>query len=359
MNVILDKILNDLGNGKAKIIECNKENDVKNFLFFEVKNEIKERLNNCLFFEFYNDGSSKKDIFKELENINKIYQNNRTIILICDLFSFCSPEAIINLFYGNKNVDVIISSNIEVSYKLKNKDTEIRGRYISYFVDPTSFTSINENILHIKPLENYKYKDEAIELYKYLLNHSGEVLTYRSICDSSKIKKDLYFYIKTIEYMNKTKMIYLLEIKNIKDLKKKAYGFIVYPTFIFDLELSDLTYDKKFRLNKESIIVSKLISYGFLVSYAISFYGDYVNNKYITRNVCNAGFLIESYSRKSLIKICFNNDTSIERFIKLKTKIPQIIIVLSNMNLKVDDNGMIYYGLNNFLADGLKNYGKL
>ncbi len=112
-------------------------------------------------------------------------------------------------------------------------------------------------------------------------------------------------------------------------------------------------------MNKEAIIISKLVSYGFLVSYAISFYGDYVNDKYMTRNVYNAGFLIESYNRKSLIKIYFDNDTTIERFIKLKTKIPQIIIVLSNMNLKVVDNGMIYYGLNNFLDDGLKDYGKL
>ena len=355
MELIIEKILNDLGNGMAKIIECNKDIDSKSFLFKNVKNRIKEKINNCLFFEFNNDSLSKKDILKELEKIEKIIKDNKAVILVDDLFSYYAPEAIINLFFGNNNIDLIFTSNIEISYKLKSKETIVRGRYNSYFLEPMIFyEEINKSVLHTKALENYKYQKEAKEIYKYLLNHAGEHLSYHKIYESLKIKKNINFYINVIEYMSKSKMIYFLEIKNIKEFKKKTYGFIVYPTFISDLELSSLSSDKKFIANKEATVVSKLVSRGFNVYAATSYYAAYVNNVYVTRNIYNAGFLIEYYDKKALIKIYFDNDESIERFIKLKTKIPQIIIVLSNMNLKIDDNEIAYYGLENFLKDGDK-----
>ena len=134
MKDIVNKILNSLGNGKAKTIQFTRGYDIKRFLIEELKPSIKEKLTNCLFFEFDADHSFKKDIIPELSNIFRLSKGNRAIVFINDLFGFSSPEAIINVFFGKTNIDAVITTDIDIPFRLKRKDTQVRGRYLHIFL---------------------------------------------------------------------------------------------------------------------------------------------------------------------------------------------------------------------------------
>ena len=109
-------ILDNLGNGKAKVITCNRETEAGNYLLGEVKEAIKGKINNCLFFEFYPEKYSDRNILGRLADIIDFCKDNRAVVLIHDLFFFYYPEAIINVFYGKNNIDIdgnhIVSCNI-------------------------------------------------------------------------------------------------------------------------------------------------------------------------------------------------------------------------------------------------------
>ncbi|MBQ8142019.1 MAG: hypothetical protein IJ194_02530 [Bacilli bacterium] len=353
-------ILDNLGNGKAKIITCNKETEAGDYLLGEVKEAIKGKINNCLFFDFYPEKYPNRNILGRLADIIDFCKDNRAVVLIHDLFFFHYPEAIINVFYGKNNIDGIITSDIEVSYKLKDKDTQVRGRYIRFFLAPMLYgDEIKSKDYHVKALENYGAKDAAIELYKYLVNHSGEVLSFRQVLEQTKsIDRRLMFYVDTINLMNKLGMIYLLKRVDVKDMDELSSGFVYYPTFISDIDLTDLPNEKKFKLKYEAFLVAKMFSENYMVNRAISYHADTIDGKYKSRVEFNRGFLIEYFNRKCIIKIDFSdNNEMIENFKKAKTHIPQMVAVLGHMELIVDKAGIAYYGLENLLEKGLKGYG--
>ena len=97
-------ILDNLGNGKAKIITCNRETEAGDYLLGEVKEVIKGKINNCLFFDFYPEKYPDRNILGRLAGIIDFYKDNRAVVLIHDLFFFHYPKAIINVFYSGGHV---------------------------------------------------------------------------------------------------------------------------------------------------------------------------------------------------------------------------------------------------------------
>lgn len=358
MKDTVNKILDSLGNGKAKTIQFTRGYDIERFLFEELKPAIKEELSNCLFFEFDSDHSFKKDIIPELSNIFKMSKGNRVIIFINDLFSFSSPEAIINVFFGKTNIDAVITTDIDIPFRLKRKDTQVRGRYLHIFLPPVSYgDDIISKDFHLQAIESLPSRADAAELYKFLLRNSGKPLSFRKIVESSGLSKSIRFCIDTIDYMEKAGMIYVLRRVDVAKMKTISSGIVFYPTFISDLDLTDLTYVEKYKLKNDAYLIAKMVSEGYEVARAISYNGGVIDGKYKSRIEIDRGFLIKCFDRKCIIRIDDGNEEEETRFKKMKCSIPQVIALLGEMELRVDDNGIAYYGLHTILKKGLNGYG--
>ena len=360
MSDIVEEIVKNLWNGKAAVIQFNHDANADDFLFKRLKKEIESSQNKPAVFSVLKDSFVPKDVVRDIANIIEFSKGNKIVFLIHDLFHFASPEAIINLFYGKEDVAAVITADMDVAFSLKGKDTQVRGRYDKYFLAPELYgDDIQACDYHLGALHGFSSKEEAARLYKFLVNHSGEVLSFRQIYENSNTCKSLPFCISAINYMNKAGMLYILERVVIKDGKKLSSGKVFYPTFISDLDLADLPESKRYKIKKEAYLVAKLFSENYKVSRAISYYSVNVGGQYNTRTEFNRGFLVESFDRKCVIKIDFKDEdeTMMARFKKAINNIPHIIAVLGRMGLRFDDNGIAYCGLENLLLKGLDAYG--
>ena len=359
MKQIIKDLINNLWNGKANIIHVNKSMDIDDFLLRDVKKAIDENSENYFFFHAYPGNTKDVDLLNSIQKTMDLLKDNKMVFIIQDLFYFQSPQAIINAFYGKKNITAIITTNIDIVYALKNDDTQIRGRYTKYFLAPELYGDVvDTSNYHLDGLFNFFSKKEAAEIYKYIVWHSGEVLSFRQLYESIKVNKTLPFYIEAINYMNKAGMLYILSRVEIKEGKKLSSGIVFYPTYVSDIDLTDLPNEKKFKLKNEAYLVAKMLSNNCIVYRAISYYGDTIDGKYKSRVEFNRGFLIEYYDRKCVIKIDFgDDDNAIDRFKKAKSNIPHMIAVLGQMELRVDKEGMAYCGLQTLFEKGLDGYG--
>ena len=359
MRQIVKEIVKNLWNGKANIIQFNRSMDIDDFLLHDIKNAIQEADKNCFFFQASPENTKAIDLLDNIKRTRDLLKDNKMVFIINDLFYFDAPLAIINSFYGKNNITAIITTDIDIVYALKNKDTQIRGRYNKYFLAPELYgEKADTKDYHLTPLLNFVSKNEAAEIYKYIVRHSGEVLSFRQIFESVKVNKSLPFYIDAINYMNKTGMIYMLNRYEIKKGKKLSSGVVFYPTYISDIDLLDLPYEKRFKLKNEAYLVAKMISDNYVVYKAISYYSDIVDGKYKSRVEFNRGFLIEYYDRRCVIRIDFDDDDeTINRFKKAKNNIPHLIAVLGEMALIIDKDGTAYCGLQTLLEKGLDGYG--
>ena len=359
MKQIIKDIVSNLWNGKANVIQINRSMDVSELLLHDIKNAIEETHEHCFFF-YSNPGNTKTD--ELMDNIKKtmeLLKDNKMVFIIHDLFYYNAPQAIINAFYGKKNITAIITTDIDVAYGLKNNDTQIRGRYTKYFLPPEMYgEKVDTNSYHLEALSHFFSKKEASEIYKYLVGHCGEVLTYRNLYDAKIVHKTLPFYIEAINYMYNAGMLYMLDRVEIKEGKKLSSGVVFYPTYVSDIDLTDLPYEKRFKLKNEAYLVAKMLSDDCMVHRAISYYMETVDAKYKRRVEFNRGFLIEYYDRKCVIRIDYGeDDETIKRFRKAKNSIPHLLAVLGHMELRVDKDGMAYCGLETLFEKGLNGYG--
>ena len=359
MRKMLESIVNNLWNGKATIIQHNKSTNTVDFLSNDVRNAIIEKYSHCIILDIFPDSNMSSNLVNKLSATLDLVKDNKVVFLIHGLFYYFSPTAIINMFYGKENVAAVMTADIDVSYYLKDKDTQVRGRYDKYFLPPELYGDVVEKKdYHLGALLEFFSKEEAGEIYKYLVRHSGEVLTFRSVFEEVSVGKTLPFYIEAINYMNKAGMLYILDRVAIKDGKILSSGVVFYPTFVSDIDLTDLPEDKKFKLKNEAYLVAKMFDEDYKVSRAISYYSDTIDGKYKSRVEFNRGFLVEYHDRKCVIRIDFNdNEDMMERFKKAKSNIPHMVAVLGQMELRIDVDGIAYYGLENLLKKGLKGYG--
>lgn len=359
MMQIVKDIVNNLWNGKANIVQINRSMAINDFLMCELKEVIIETKGNCFFFEVNPSAIKRDDLLDNIKKTMDLLKDNKAVFIIDDLFYYNGPQAIINAFYGKKNITAIITTYIDVAYGLKNNDTQIRGRYNNYFLVPELYNdNIKSDNYHLEALSDFASKEEASKIYKYLVSHSGQVLSCRQIYNSVKVNKTLNFYIRAINYMKMAGMIYVLDRVEIKKGKRLSSGVIFYPTYVSDIDKADLPHEKKFKLKNEAYLVAKMVSDNYKVYRAISYYKDIVDGKKRTRIEFNRGFLIEYYDRKCVIRIDFgDDDESINRFKKAQNSIPHLIAVLGHMELKVDKDGIAYCGLETLFDKGLNGYG--
>ena len=357
MRKTIYQILNNAWNGKANVITCNRCVDIDS-IFNMIQKEFEKQNESCLYVRYSKDNVSSNNILHQINDLMDLLKGNRIVFLINTLSDCMYPEAIINSFYGNKNVTAIITTDISIEYYLKDKDTQIRGRYNSYFYVPQLYDEIaTTSNFHLDPLQRFSSPNEAAKLYQYILNRSGEVLSFRSIYEAGVVYKSLPFYIEAIIYMINSGMLYCLNRVDIKEGKALFSGVVFYPTFISDLEISDIPFEKKSRVKNEAFLVAKMISEGYSIDRAISHFVEVNASEKRIRVEFNRGFLITHHDRQCVIKIDNNNVEEMERFKKSKRNIPHMIAVPGKMELRIDKDGVAYCGLVNLLTKGLNGYG--
>ncbi len=350
---LINRLTKYIGSGKSNIIQCYEGYPNKEFLFNDLKNKLHELFPNHHIITIEPIIKYKNNLLPLLSSLKEISNDNPTIVLIHDLFYYSAPEAIINSFYNCSSLTGFITSNVNVSYKLKRKDTLVRGRYNTFFLPP--FLYGDEEDITVQPI-NY-LTDDINKIYTYILAHAGQMLTYRNIYKNIDTTMTLTSLIEIVEYLVNYNILYRLPRIDINKMNELTCGYIYYPVNIRDIDNSSLSYEEKYKLKREAFFVSKMIYDGLKVKKAISYQYVTKDSKRVRIEV-NRGFLISNYDKYVVVKLIFeNSDEEIERLIKSQRNIPHIVALLGNMEYTMDKYGLTYVGLDNLLTKGLEGYG--
>ena len=351
---VLKELLNDLGNGKAHIIIHNVEDNINDFLFDALTKELQSIYPDCLIYPF-EKANTKYDIIPILESISKINKGKRLIIIVENLTSFYVPESIINMFYGNHEIDLIVSTNISLEYYFNDhQKTLVAARYRIYFCPPMLYEDmslIKSTSPHIGGLNGLKQStyERGKQIYSYLLNHSGETLTYSKIKTDVDPKINLLTIIEIINYMVARGMIYLINRMDVDKLEVLDSKFVIYPTFISDLDFSTLNDETKYYLKLEASLVAKIFNEDDMVFYGISYHYE-VHTKGRVRITYNNGFAVgNKYGQiKYIIKPSFQTDYR-QEYNKTSLLTPVIIVSLGKGDIIKGNDGVKYCGIETFL----------
>lgn len=363
-DVILQSIKENLNSGKINIIFTPKGVDSESFLLTNLKTFIEKTFENSII--FYSSGSGKKYDMELFDSV--ISSNKKAFLLIDDLSQFDDPNSIINTFYGNKNINVIATTSINVE-RLAGKDmTDIRGRYISYFYPPylygddydTSKNSIR-NMFRLY-FSDYRYKEYAAKLYTYILNHSGELITLRKIYSECGADTSLVTFTNIFNYLHDSGLFYMLTRINLNNLTELDYGYALYPCRCFDILSSEMKMDehKRQKIYYESSLVARVLYDNQIIHRAFHVKRGIADGKRVNIQLSDS-FLIKSNNQSVLLKFSFpwDNDKSLELFKEYKGNIQKMIVFYNDSGFQLDDYGIIKCGIKHVLEKGVFSYGDI
>lgn len=360
--VLVNELIENVSSIKANIIEYTGDViDISDFLVDFAKN-LKSAFPEYNIVHLAKQNNPNKDLLPLLSEFKTLTNQKPILLIIDDLFYYSSPEGIINFFYNDDNFHAFIFANINVSAKLKEKDTIIRGRYNIFHLVPSLMLDEKENntsSFFAFKNDYFKRDDKAKNIYKYLIDHSGEVLTYRAIYKSLNKKIGLLSIIKIIDDLVNHNYFYMLKRIDISKQDELSNGFIYYPLIVEDIDASSLNDEMKFKRKKESYLLAKMVNDGFTVNKAISYVYTFVNNKRIRKEL-DRGYLFNKNDKNIIIKINYIDlDEDMDLIYKSTNNIPHIIAILGNIAYINDKNGLTYVGLEKLLKEGLINYGRI
>ena len=253
-NELINKLIDEVGSGKANIIQCNRNYKSGDFLTNSLKLELQNKFPEHNVVVFTPITKFKRDMVQLLSALKQWSSEKPIIVLIHDLFYYHNPDAIINILYGSDQISGFITTDVNVPYRLGKHDTLVRGRYNTFYLVPSLFGDIDKDqgdiFGHLYSLDLYNHKEYAARIYRYLVVHSGEVLTYRTIYENIGKDMTLGVLIKAIDFMVNHNMLYRLSRVDISNMKELSSGFIYYPAYAEELDGTDLSAERKFILNK-------------------------------------------------------------------------------------------------------------
>ena len=363
-DAILQSIKENLNSGKINIVFTPKGVDSESLLLTDLKSFIEKNFENSII--FYSSGSEKQYSVELFDSV--ISSNKKAFLLIDDLSQFNDPNSIINTFYGNKNINVIATTSINVE-KLAGKDmTDIRGRYISYFYPPylygDDYDTSKKSIRNMFRLyfSDYRHKENAKKLYMYVLNHSGELLTLRKIYSECGVGISLVTFINIFNYLRDSGLFYLLTRINLNDLTELDYGFVLYPCRCFDILSSEIDVDeqKRQKIYYESSLVAKVLYDNQIIHRAFHVKRGIADGKRVSIQLSDS-FLIKSNNQSILLKFSFpgDNDKSLELFKEYKGNIQKMIVFYNDSGFRQDEHGIIKCGIKHVLEKGVFSYGNI
>lgn len=356
---ILDFIKGEVGSGRPIIIFTPKGVDSESFLTNEVKPFLEENFNNCLI-SFSSAFSSEIDY----RLFNSIASSDRkTFILIDDLSLYKNPLSIIQMLYGNNNVDVIATSSVLPSFLAGKDETDIRGRYSLCFYPPFLYgDELNNNQnYNIKDFfdhyfYDYRYKKVAQKIYLYILKNIGQILSIRDIYLKCGEGVSLVTFVNIINYLKDSGLFYVLNRIKLDSLQTMNYGFAFYPCRAQDIMAKELDVDDLYREKAfyDSLILARAFYDGDEIYKAVYFKKVTVGNKRINVNL-NDCFLIKNGNKQLLMKTKFNKDNSSDSdmFLKCRCNIQKVIIYNNHRNSIVDSNGIIRCSVYDIVNKGI------
>lgn len=348
---LINKLIESVGSKKTNIIQFSKGYDINRFLFVELKNRLFEAFPSYHIVEV----KQEEDILSFIPNLKEISSKNPVIVLINDVFSYKNPEAIINSFYGFDNISAFITADVDVSYQLGKKDTLVRGRYNRFFLPPALFGDSPkiENINYCDLFSFSSYSKQASKIYSYILNHSGELLSYRKIHEGIGKTLSIGKTIDIVDYMINHFLFYRLFRVDVSKNKDISSGFICYPTHINNLDKIPCSNEKKYFLKTATAVVARMVYNGFGVKKAISYFYETKDGKRV-RTEFDRGFLVFNFDKRVIINIHLDeDDNDIEKLIKFKSNIPHLIGLTGNSEYIMDCNGLTYVGIEKILGNDL------
>ena len=357
--ILLDKIKENIGSRKVNIVFIPKGIDSEAFLMNDVKNMLEENYEDCVI--SYSVSTGKDD----MNFLNSFISSKRKVfIMLNDLSQFSDPLSIINMFYGNTNIDVIATTSINIKRLAGKEITDIRGRYISYFYPPYLYgDNIDERDTIDKMFEqyyyDYRYSELSREIYFYILNHVGQVLSFRDIYSHCTNNVSLVTFVDIINYLHSVGLFYILPRIEIDSSNELNYGYVFYPCRAYDILSGEIKLDNSKRLKAyyDSMLVAKVFYDGQLIWSAFYVKKETFNGKRVNVQYNNC-FLIKNDNQRVLLKPNYysNNEKNLNMFIKYKGNIQKIIVSDNDRRYHMDIDGTLKCGIKYILEKGVFSY---
>lgn len=361
---ILNLIRDNVGSGKVNIIFTPKGIDGESFLINDLSSFLKEVFPNC-FISFIRDNTRtyELDLFNSFIDADKNF-----FILINDLSLFKDPLSIINMFYGNKNINVIATTSVNIKQLSGKNITDIRGRFINYFYPPFLYgdelddNSVSSSELFNKYFANYKFKSLAQKIYSTIVEDAGDVLSFRTLYKACHNETSLVTFVEIMNYLHDAGLFYLLPRVEIDNHEELDYGYVYYPTRCYDiLNLStNPNMSQKLKAFYDSLIVARAFYDNQTISRAFHTSRETISSERVFVKLNNC-FLIKNDDETVLLKTNYfnDNDISTNMFVNYKGKIQKILVDDSNTAFHLDEKGILRCGVKYILEKGIFSYGDI
>ena len=363
-NRLLDHIDENLGAGKAHIVFTPKGVDSESFLLEGLKKRLEKEYKNSTFFYF-----TGEDALQKIAVLGTVLATKEKVfVLINDLSHSSDPLSIINSCYANNAIEVIATTSVSVKGLSGKNMTDIRGRYISYFYPP--FLYGDERDANRKSVNkffdlcfgDYKYKDIALEIYRYMLSRVGQLYSFREIYSSRKFEVSLVTFMTIANHLLYTGLVYMLTRVEISNLSEVDYRYAFYPSRAFDLldEEVPLNKDERGTAYYDSLLVAKAFYDDQRIYRAIHLINQTADHK-DNLGPLSRCFYIEDKNQRVLLKTdyCASDQRSMAIFQKFKGNIQKIIVSSGNRSFYMDDKGILKCGIQHLLREGVFSYGSL
>ena len=350
-----------IGNGEVKVIHTPRGFDTTSFLINDIKPFLIANYDNPIIYLV-----DKKNSDVKFEVLDSLVSLNRKVFIMLDkLETYPFLISLIAGYYGNNNIDIICTSSLSISYLVKDRLSDIRGRYRSIFYPPHLYgdkldkKDINNLYYLFKSIySNYKYIEEAYSIYHFILQNIGNILSYRTIYKHVKTKLSLMTFIQVVEYLIHAGWLYKIPIMNLSTKKELTYKFKLYPTHGDHIFLDELNIDidKRNKNYYDSLLVAKYLFND------ISIFSNYfVERKFKKRNVFSNAFLIKAKYNQYLLMLKYENtnELEIQMFYNLKVGIQKVLASSNSIKKVFDSRGVLRCSLEQIFLEGAIIYERI
>lgn len=408
-DIYLNRLIDSIGNKQVKVItglrRCG-----KSFLLFEIfysyllsinikdKNIIRIQL----------DIRSNKELTnpdKLLVYVKSKIVNNNQHFLFIDEIQMCDDfESVLNELLLIKNLDIYVTGS---NSKFLSSDiiTTFRGRsdqihlyplsfkeyylashsndfnkicdqyclygsmpYIFYKKDNLSKANYLKELvyeIYLKDIINrHNIKSDRVlsELLSILASSIGSYTSYKKLANTFKSNSDINVSENTIKsYINYLEDSFIIKRVNKYDIKGKKYINSPYKYYFTDLGLRNSILNfrqiEDSRL-MENLIYNQLLIRGYSVDVGNVEINQKVSDKTYVRKQLECDFVINRGNERIYIQSVYSIDdieklnTEIRPLNNIDDSFKKMIITNKDIEKRIDDNGIVYISLKEFLTDG-------
>ena len=356
---ILNFIKKNIDSGKVNIIFTPKGVDSEFFLMNDLRKFLENNFDNCLI-------SYTSAYFQEfdLKLFNSFITTNRKIfVLINDLSKYKNPLSIIEMFYGNENINVIATTSISIKRLAGKNETDVRGRFNLCFYPPFLYgdecnIDSSDSIKKLFELYfyDYKYCQLARQIYLFLLRNVGLNISYRDIYANCGSGISLVTFVDVVNYLNDCGLFYIIPRKRLDSSEPMNYGYAFYPCRSQDILSKELDANDAYRTKAyfDSMVVAKLLYDKCKIFKAFSFRRKMIGEKRVIV-YSNDGILIKKGNREVFLKtIYFDKDnTNFEMPFNFKGNIQKMLAFYNEKAAHFNESGIVKCFIKQILEKGV------